>query len=126
MDMVGRLGCQGDTISALGVASSVSWSQILDSVKHPDFSIKRINGAPAFSDHAPFLKKGIPVIYFTTGLHPQYHTPQDDIELINFSGMVELQSYLRDFIRMAESLSEIPFQKVHTLQNIKAYIQTFK
>ncbi len=126
MDMVGRLGCQGDTISALGVASSVSWSQILDSVKHPDFSIKRINGAPAFSDHAPFLKKGIPVIYFTTGLHPQYHTPQDDIELINFSGMVELQSYLRNFIRMAESLPEIPFQKVHTLQNIKAYIQTFK
>jgi aminopeptidase YwaD len=126
MDMVGRLGCQGDTISALGVASSVTWNQILDSVKHPDFSIKKISGAPAFSDHAPFLKKGIPVIYFTTGLNPQYHTPQDDIELINFNGMSELGSYLHDFIQAAESFPDIPFQKVHILQNVKAYIQTFK
>ncbi|MDO9254428.1 MAG: M28 family peptidase [Bacteroidales bacterium] len=126
MDMVGRLGCQGDTISALGVASSVVWNQILDSIKHPGFSIKKINGAPAFSDHAPFLKKGIPVLYFTSGLHPQYHTPQDDIELINFNGMLELEYYLRNFILMAESLPGIPFQKVHTLQNVKAYIQTFK
>jgi hypothetical protein len=126
MDMVGRLGYQGDTISALGVASSVVWDQILDSVKHPDFSIRKINGAPAYSDHAPFLKKGIPVIYFTTGLHPQYHTPQDDIELINFNGMLELESYLIDFILTAESYPDIPFQKVHIMQNVKAYIQTFK
>jgi hypothetical protein len=126
MDMVGRLGCQGDTISALGVGSSVVWDQILDSVQHPDFSIKKINGAPAYSDHSPFLKKGIPVIYFTTGLHPDYHTPSDDTELINFEGMVELESYLQNFIRTAESLPEIPFQKIHALQNTKAYIQTFK
>jgi hypothetical protein len=126
IDMVGRLGCEGDTISVLGVASSIVWDQILDSIQHPDFSIKKINGAPAFSDHAPFLKKGIPVVYFTTGLHPQYHTPQDDIELINFRGMVELEAYLQHFIGSAELLAEIPFQKVHTLQNVKAYIQTFK
>jgi len=126
MDMLGRLGCQGDTISALGVGSSVVWDQILDSVQHPDFSIKKINGAPAYSDHSPFLKKGIPVIYFTTGLHPDYHTPKDDTELINFEGMVELKSYLQNFIRTSESLPEIPFQKIHTFQNTRAYIQTFK
>jgi len=126
MDMVGRLGCQGDTISALGVASSVVWDQILDSIQHPDFSIKRIKGAPAFSDHSPFLKKGIPVIFFTTGLHPEYHTPKDDTELINFKGMVELESYLRNFITTADSFPEIPFQKIHTLQNTKAFIQTFR
>ena len=126
MDMVGRLGCQGDTISALGVASSTAWEQILDSIQHPDFSIKKINGAPAFSDHSPFLKKGIPVIYFTTGLHPQYHTPQDDIELINFPGMVEIEDYLQHFIRSAEFLTEIPFQKIGPLQNTKALVQTFR
>ena len=126
MDMVGRLGCQGDTISALGVGSSAVWDQILDSVQHPDFSIKKIKGAPALSDHAPFLKKGIPVIFFTTGLNPEYHTPKDDTELINFMGMVELDSYLRNFITTVESYPGIPFQKIHTLQNTKAYIQIFK
>jgi len=126
MDMVGRLGCQGDTISALGVASSTVWEKILDSIEHPDFSIKKISGAPAFSDHSPFLKKGIPVIYFTTGLHPDYHTPNDDTEFINFKGMVELEAYLRNFIRSAETLPEIPFQKIGPIQNTRAYIQTFK
>ncbi len=126
LDMVGRLGSQGDTISALGVASSTVWEQMLDSIRHPDFSIKKINGAPAFSDHSPFLKKGIPVIYFTTGLHPDYHTPKDDTEFINFKGMVEIEDYLRNFIQSAETLPEIPFQKIGPLQNTKAFIQTFK
>lgn len=125
MDMVGRLGCQGDTINALGVASSPVWEPLLDTLRHPDFSIKKINGAPAFSDHAPFLKKNIPIIYFTSGLHPEYHTPKDDSELINFVGMSEIVAYIRHFICSAEALPEIPFHKINPLQNTKAYIQTF-
>ena len=125
MDMVGRLGCDGDTISVLGVASSTVWEPAIDSIAHPDFSIKKIYGAPAFSDHSPFLKKGIPVLYFTTGLHPDYHTPKDDTELINFKGMTELLGYMEHFIRSAEALPKIPFQKISTLQNTRAYIQTF-
>lgn len=125
LDMVGRLGCQGDTVSVLGVASSPVWESLLASIESSDFSIKKINGAPAFSDHAPFLKKGIPIIYFTTGTHPDYHTPADDTELINFKGMVELVAYIRLFIRSAEKLNEIPFHKIGPLQNTRAYIQAF-
>jgi aminopeptidase YwaD len=125
LDMVGRLGCQGDTISVLGVASTPAWEPVLDSLTHPDFCIKKINGAPPFSDHSPFLKKGIPVIYFTTGIHPDYHTPRDDAGLINFEGMSELESYMQKFILAAEALPGIPFHKINTLQQTKAYIQTF-
>jgi len=125
MDMVGRLGCEGDTISALGIASSPVWEKAIDTIAHADFAIKKINGAPAFSDHAPFMKKDIPVIFFTTGLHPEYHTPKDDTELINFKGMVEIESYLKHFIRSVEALPEIPFHKINTFQNTKAYFQTF-
>jgi len=126
MDMVGRLGCQGDTIRALGIASSTVWDQVFDTIKHPDFAVKKINGAPSFSDHAPFLKKSIPALFFTTGLHPQYHTPQDDTELINFKGMAEIESYLKNFIIAAETIPEIPFHKINTLQNTRAFIQTYK
>jgi Iap family predicted aminopeptidase len=126
MDMVGRLGCQGDTISALGVASSEVWDQLLDSVQHPDFSVKKISGAPAFSDHSPFLKKGIPVMFFTTGLHPDYHTPNDDTEFINFTGILELEAYMQRFIKCTETYPDIPFHKIHPIQNTKAYFQTFK
>jgi len=125
LDMVGRLGCQGDTVSVLGIASSPVWEKLIDESEHPYFSFKKISGAPPFSDHAPFLKKEIPVIYFTTGLHPDYHTPKDDTELINLKGMAELVSYIRIFLRQAEALPEIPFHKINTLQHTKAYIQTF-
>ncbi|HSL21281.1 MAG TPA: M28 family peptidase [Vicinamibacterales bacterium] len=35
------------------------------------------------SDQWPFLLKRVPVAFFTTGLHPDYHTPQDDVARIN-------------------------------------------
>jgi Zn-dependent M28 family amino/carboxypeptidase len=37
------------------------------------------------SDHWAFLQRGIPAIYLTTGLHPDYHTPADDAERIDFA-----------------------------------------
>jgi hypothetical protein len=36
------------------------------------------------SDNWPFLEHGIPAVFFTTGLHPDYHTPDDDTERIDF------------------------------------------
>ena len=43
----------------------------------------------ARSDHYNFVKKDIPVLFFTSGLHSDYHTPRDVIEKIDF-GKVEL------------------------------------
>jgi Zn-dependent M28 family amino/carboxypeptidase len=36
------------------------------------------------SDHWPFLAHGIPAVFLTTGLHPDYHTPADEVERIDF------------------------------------------
>lgn len=41
----------------------------------------------ARSDHYNFVKKDIPVLFFTTGLHTDYHTPGDVIEKIDFKKM---------------------------------------
>jgi len=37
------------------------------------------------SDNWPFLQHGIPAVFLTTGLHPDYHTPDDDTERIDFA-----------------------------------------
>lgn len=37
------------------------------------------------SDHWPFLQQRIPALFLTTGLHPDYHTPSDDVAAINFA-----------------------------------------
>jgi hypothetical protein len=36
------------------------------------------------SDQWSFLKRGIPAIFLTTGLHPDYHTPADDADRIEY------------------------------------------
>jgi hypothetical protein len=36
------------------------------------------------SDNWPFLAHGIPAVFLTTGLHPDYHTPDDDTDRIDF------------------------------------------
>lgn len=42
------------------------------------------------SDHYNFVKKDIPVLFFTTGLHTDYHTPGDVIDKIDFNKMEEV------------------------------------
>jgi len=37
------------------------------------------------SDHWPFMEKGVPALFFTGGLHADYHKPGDTIEKINFA-----------------------------------------
>jgi hypothetical protein len=39
------------------------------------------------SDHYNFVKKNIPVLFFSSGLHTDYHTPGDAIEKIDFKKM---------------------------------------
>jgi hypothetical protein len=42
------------------------------------------------SDQWTFLQRRIPAVFFTTGLHPDYHTPQDDVGRINFEKLVKI------------------------------------
>ncbi|MNY69415.1 Peptidase family M28 [compost metagenome] len=46
------------------------------------------------SDHVSFYKSGISVIGFHTGGHPQYHTPEDDVDLINVEGGALVAKYI--------------------------------
>jgi hypothetical protein len=42
------------------------------------------------SDHYPFYRKKIPVLFFFTGLHKDYHKPSDDYEFIDFEKLVKV------------------------------------
>lgn len=63
------------------------------------------------SDHWSFLERGIPAIFFTTGLHPDYHRPSDDPEKIEYD---KLERIARLVHRVAWHLAnqEVPPQPV--------------
>jgi hypothetical protein len=42
------------------------------------------------SDNWPFLRRSIPAVFLTTGLHPDYHTPDDDVERIDFGKLLRV------------------------------------
>ena len=66
-DGLRRLAAQAN--AALGLSLDFSWA-----VEHD-------------SDHYPFFAHGIPIVFFFTGKHDEYHTPRDKANLINKPGM---------------------------------------
>jgi peptidase M28-like protein len=42
------------------------------------------------SDHYSYAAKGVPIIFFTTGLHPDYHANTDDVSKIEFEKMTRI------------------------------------
>ena len=55
------------------------------------------------SDHWPFLQKGVPALWFHTGLHPDYHTPNDRPEKINY---VKMEKVARLVHQMSWNLAQ--------------------
>ena len=93
-DMIGRLDSAKD-LTIGGVGTSLEAKALIDSLVH-GFNIKISKEGYGPSDHASFYGENIPVIYFTSGVHDQYHTPKDTYDRINIPGekMIAENAYL--------------------------------
>ncbi|NDV95960.1 M20/M25/M40 family metallo-hydrolase [Dysgonomonas sp. 521] len=49
-----------------------------------------MNDSPGGSDHLPFSMKGIPVMFYNTDLHEDYHQPSDHADKINYDKVVNI------------------------------------
>jgi aminopeptidase YwaD len=84
-DMVGRFDKEKNAISVGGTGTSAEADTILRSLeKGLPFSVTHAPDGYGPSDHAAFYGAGIPVFYFNSGVHTDYHTPFDDTEKIDF------------------------------------------
>jgi hypothetical protein len=60
------------------------------------------------SDHYSYAAKGIPVVFFTTGLHPDYHANTDSVEKINFEKMARIGQLVYETGRRVANLDHSP------------------
>jgi len=74
------------------------------------------------SDHWSFLQRRIPAIFFTTGLHPDYHTPQDDVAKINFGKMEKIARLTYRVVWRIAALDAAP-RFEHAIRNEKRKTQ---
>ncbi len=96
LDMVGRLN-EDRQLQVGGVGTSPGFMQLLDSVNAPyGFNLKYSNEGYGPSDHASFYAKDVPVLFISTGAHPEYHTPGDQLSSINLEGAREVMSFAAD------------------------------
>jgi hypothetical protein len=90
LDMIGR-GENANVVHMLGYSHSPDFAALARRANEPiGLTIKEeydrdAQGLLQRSDNWPFLKRAIPALFFTTGLHPDYHTPDDDVEKIDFA-----------------------------------------
>lgn len=84
-DMVGRFDKEKNTISISGTGTSVEADTILR-MQEAQLPFKVVHSPDGYgpSDHAAFYASNIPVFYFNTGVHTDYHTPLDDTEKLDF------------------------------------------
>ncbi|NJO89762.1 MAG: PDZ domain-containing protein [Chloroflexia bacterium] len=64
------------------------------------------------SDHASFYAQDIPVLFFYTGIHDDYHTPKDDVEFINSQGQEKVTKIGADIVfNLASRIENLHFQE---------------
>ena len=114
-DMVGRLNETTKSLTIGGFGTSPFWANLLPR-KTKYFNIKFDSSGVGPSDHTSFYLKNIPVLFFFTGTHKDYHRPTDDVEKINFTGELRIIQYIFDVINNTNKSGKIPFSKTSDQQ----------
>ncbi len=111
MDMVGRMNDSTHVITIGGYGTSPSWKPLIDNIKDNPFVIKYDSSGTGPSDHTSFYRKDIPVLFFFTGLHTDYHKPSDDADKINYVGELKIIHFIQQLIESDKQHEKIAFTK---------------
>lgn len=116
MDMVGRMNDSTKTITVGGYGTSPNWKSMIDGIKKKTFTIRYDSSGSGPSDHTSFYRKDIPVLFFFTGLHTDYHKPSDDADKINYNGMVQIIRFIQQLIENDNQPQKLVFTKTREQQ----------
>jgi hypothetical protein len=111
MDMIGRI--KDDKVYIGGIGTGSTFKSALEQAegKFP-FKIESSSSGYASSDHTSFVTKKIPVLFFFSGLHSDYHRPSDTWEKINSEAAVRLVALVSNVTEQLASATDRPEFKV--------------
>jgi aminopeptidase YwaD len=131
LDMIGRINDASPTLMVGGFGTSPSWASTFNTTGKKGI----YNGSLVFrfdssgtgpSDHTSFYLKGIPVLFYFTGTHADYHKPSDDYNKINFAGQLMVLKHIFSVIELKNrDGTKIAFTKTkETATNTTAFSVT--
>jgi aminopeptidase YwaD len=125
MDMIGRL--RNNSLFIGGLGTSPVWKPLVEKL-NGESSVKSTSaeqssgsrfqlsyGQDGFgpSDHQSFYVKDIPVLFFFTNTHDDYHKPSDTADKINAEGIRQVAEFVRQIATsVANEPARIAFTKV--------------
>ena len=120
LDMIGRM--EDNNVQLGGAATAENFSSRL----HPFLMEENVNvielgeGIFSRSDHYNFYKKDIPVLFFFTGVHDDYHKPSDDFDKINYDGMKSISNMVEGIVdEFANTENKLVFKSVDQEQTMQ-------
>ena len=95
MDMIGRMKDRKLVIG--GVGSAKEWRGLIEPEKSFELTLNEDGFGP--SDHSSFYAKQVPVLFFWTGTHNDYHKPSDTWDKINYNDEAKILSFVARIVR---------------------------
>jgi hypothetical protein len=112
LDMVGRLR-DSSTLQIGGAGTAEGLKDLVKSLS--DTGIMKLtitDEGSGPSDHSSFYVKNVPVLFFSTGAHLDYHTPRDTWEKINYPGMVKVSDLVFNIAeKLANDTARLKFRE---------------
>jgi hypothetical protein len=111
MDMVGRLNESSHVVTVGGYGTSPSWGTFYNlkgknKLYAENLTFRYDSSGTGPSDHTSFYLKNIPVLFYFTGLHSDYHKPTDDYNKINYTGEMNLVKHIYSLIQASDKQNE--------------------
>jgi Zn-dependent M28 family amino/carboxypeptidase len=111
-DMVGRLNDTTKMLTIGGYGTSPAWGSVFTLLnKQKYFAIRYDSSGVGPSDHTSFYLKNIPVLFFFTGIHSDYHKPTDDYNKINYTGEAMIIKFIDGLVDYTNDKGKLAFQK---------------
>jgi len=95
MDMIGRMKDRKLIIGGVGTAKE--WRGLIEPEKSFALTLNEDGIGP--SDHSSFYLKQVPVLFFWTGTHNDYHKPSDTWDKINYTDEAKILSFVARIVR---------------------------
>lgn len=110
IDMIGRLradkksGKQRLLVQGTGTAKEFE-GYLDDWNDNQSFSFQKQKSGFGPSDHNSFCTKKVPVLFFWTDVHEDYHSPSDTADRINYQGMEQIIKFVEKAVRRISTTS---------------------
>jgi Peptidase family M28/PDZ domain len=117
LDMVGRLNDSTHILTIGGYGTSPQWGDLISSTMNKKiFVLNADSSGTGPSDHTSFYLKNIPVLFFFTGIHPDYHKPTDQADKINYPGELQVIKMIFAIAQKMDGLNKPVFTKTRDKQ----------